>query len=578
MINKSLLIPSFSFLVTLFNICFYQVPLETDRETLYNKGKEICDTYTKKTFCKAFNFYRNKAFDSCYVYSSKGLLEASSKEELDLLNYIQGVSAINKRLHKKALQNFHAISNVSGFKNLKNLKLGQTHLILEDYDSAIYYYLKWNKNSKYTDVIFKKNGYHNLGLSYLHKKDYINAKKYFDKELELIHKTDTLEIITNKMELANIYYNQYKDEIAISIFKETYELAKSFSNLELKQNTSKNLAIVEKNKKNYKKSIEYYIEYSKWKDSIWNRDKIWELTERDKQFAIAQKEKKILLQDQKLKQQNTQRRNLIIGTSVLITFIGFLIYFYRKVIIKNRLITHQREELKIANKTKDYLFSVVSHDLRSPIYALKKQHKHIINQIENGNILGIKAKTNEAIAITEDTFHLLNNVLHWSLEQSNQLVFNQNTYPLRSLVEQAWNNFESIAKIKEITFHNKLNDKILIKVDKESLKIVLRNIFDNAIKYSKTKGRITVRAEIVSKNQCTIVIKDTGAGITEEKVLQINNLRDISIDKIDRSKGIGLGLLLCQTLIRKNNGILIVKSKLNKGTKMKIVLPSISAT
>ncbi len=575
MINKSLVIILFFTSVTL-EFLFCQVSTQTDKKKLYQKGKKICKTDTQVIFCKAFNFYRNKAFDSCYIYSNRAFSENLSKEKRDILNYIQGVSALNKKLYKKALNNFHSISSTTDYQNFKNLKLGQIHLKLEKYDSAIYYYQRWDTNSIHTDLVFKKNGYHNLALSYLHKKEFSNAKKYFDKELELIHTADTLEIITNKMELANIYYTQYKDEIAIPLFQEAYELAKSFSNLELKLNTSKNLAVVEKNRKNYKKSIEYYTVYDKWKDTIWNRDKIWELTERDKELAVAQKQNEITIQKEKLKQRNIQRANLIIGTVILIIFSGFLCYFYRKLILSNKLIIYQQEKLKSVNKTKDYLFSVVSHDLRSPINTLKKQHQQILDCIISKDFSGVEKTTKTAIAITEDTFHLLNNVLHWSLEQSDQLLFNQHIYPLQSLVAQTWYNLETLAKTKEITFRNQVNTAILIKVDKESLKIVLRNLFDNAIKYTRAKGSITVTTEMIPEDQIAIVIKDTGIGISNERVVQINHLKDISIDRIDRSKGIGLGLLLCQTLIRKNNGTLIVHSTLNSGTQMKIVLPFVN--
>ncbi|MEB3344605.1 tetratricopeptide repeat-containing sensor histidine kinase [Aquimarina gracilis] len=511
------------------------------------------------------------------MYSNKAFAEVSSREEQDVLNYIQGVSAIKKKFLKKALQNFHAISNSPDFKNLKNLKLGQLHLMMENYDEAISYYLKWEDSSLSTNKVLKKNGYHNLGLSYLHKKDYKNAKKYFDKELKLVNDTDTLEIITNKMELANVYYNQYLDETAIPLFVEAYQLAKSFSNIELKQNTSKNLAVVEKNRENFKESVDYYIEYNKWKDSIWNADKIWELTERDKQLAIARKQQEIALQNEKLKRQNIQRKGLVIGASGLLIFIGFLGYFYKKLIKKNKLIITQREELEIANKTKDYLFSVVSHDLRSPINTLKKVHNKLMVQIENEDMLGMQNTANTAIEITEDTFHLLNNVLHWSLEQNNQLLFEQGTYPLQQLVEQTLINFEGIIETKEITLLSELDNEILVNVDKESLKIILRNLFDNAIKYTEEKGTITVKTGIVANNQCYIEIADTGIGIPEERLLKINALRDITIDKIDRSKGVGLGLLLCQTLIKKNKGSLLIESELNKGTKIKVLLPWVSA-
>ncbi|UTD14552.1 sensor histidine kinase [Tenacibaculum mesophilum] len=559
-------------------LIFGQSKIEVkDLDFFYSKSDSIC-RFTKNTdFCKLIKFQKERKFDSCYVYSSKLLNRTSSIIEKDILNYIQGVSAINKGLTKKALSSFLSISDNTFFKNLKKIKLGWCYLNLKEYDEAITVLLEWEKNSSTTNARIKKEAFHDLGLSYLHKKEYIKAKEYFQKELNLVQARDTATIIRTKMDLANVYYNQYLDDEAIPLFKEAYELAKLFSDLELKQYTAKNMAVIEKNRKNYQKSVDYYIEYGRWKDSIWNRDKIWELTEKDKQLAVAQKQQEIVLQEEQLKRQAVVQKSLVIGASGLLVFLGFLGYFYRELRSKNRFITQQKEELNVANKTKDYLFSVVSHDLRSPINTIKRQHEKLKRQLKNKEYDAVSETTNNAIALTESTSHLLNNVLHWSLEQNNQLSFKAEEYPLKPLVEQAVYNFEEIAEAKNIALTTKLEATILVKADKESLKIVLRNLLDNALKYTGENGKIEVKTYNDSKEFSTIEVKDTGFGISEEKLAKIKRLEDLSIDKINRSEGVGLGMLLCQTLIKKNNGKLLIDSESEVGTTIRILLPNASA-
>ncbi|PKV49759.1 tetratricopeptide repeat protein [Aquimarina sp. MAR_2010_214] len=541
----------------------------------YDHLENHCNEKTSVTdFCSAVEFYRSHKRDSCYIYASRALEIAISQEQRDILNYIQGVSAINKNLYTKALQNMNSISEHFKFSELKDHKLGEIYLVLENYDQSIEYYKKWLEQDKEgKDEVLKKTAYHNLGISYLHKKDYVNTENYFSKELALIKEKDTLFLIATKMELANAYYSQYRDEEAIALFEEAYRLATLFHDIKLKQDTAKNMAVVEKNRKRYQESVAYYIEYGKWKDSIWNRDKIWELTEKDKQLAIAQKEQEIWLQDEKIKRQKTQRNGLIIGSSLLLLFIGVLGYFYKLLIGKKKLITEQKEQLDIANTTKDYLFSVVSHDLRSPINALKRQHEKLLGHIAEKDLLGIQKTTDTAITLTESTSHLLNNVLHWSLEQSEQLFFEQETYPLKPILEHVIDDYEYLATTKEITLQTSLDASILVTVDKESLKIILRNILDNAIKYTKNEGEITITSGNHTANECFIEIRDTGAGIPPEILAKINSLHGITTDKIDRSKGVGLGLLLCHTLVKKNNGQLIFDSEPGEGTRIKIVLP-----
>lgn len=570
-----------SFIFRIFFIFFTVKALSQDinkgsLEYLYTRGDSL--SINKQTFKKALIFYKKKKHDSSYAYSSKGLLSAGNVEEKDILNYIQGSSAIRKGLYKKALKSLSSISKNSSYEFLKNRQLGITYLNLRKFDSAIFFLKKFElKGIEVENVDVNKDVLHNLGLSYVHKKDYIKAKEYFQKELKLIESQDTAAIIRTKMDLANVYYNQYLDDEAIPLFQEAYELAKTFSDVELKQYTAKNMAVVEKNRKNYQKSVDYYIEYGRWKDSIWNRDKIWELTEKDKQLAVAQKQQEIVLQEEQLKRQAVVQKSLVIGASGLLVFLGFLGYFYRELRSKNKFITQQKEELNVANKTKDYLFSVVSHDLRSPINTIKRQHEKLKRQLKNKEYDAVSETTNSAIALTESTSHLLNNVLHWSLEQNNQLSFKAEEYPLKPLVEQAVYNFEEIAEAKNIALTTMLEATILVKADKESLKIVLRNLLDNALKYTGENGEIAIKTYNDSEEFSTIEIKDTGFGISEEKLAKIKGLEDLSIDKINRSEGVGLGMLLCQTLIKKNNGKLLIDSELEVGTIIRILLPNASA-
>ncbi|CAL2104269.1 TPR repeat-containing protein [Tenacibaculum sp. 190130A14a] len=546
---------------------------QTEKSILDINAKRFCEE-KKEEFCTAYTFFVKKQYDSSYIYSSKAIDKVKSQDEKDILNYILGISAIRKRLLKKALASMSEISDYGNYPNLKRLKSARIYLSLKDYDSSLKYYLEWEKFKERTKKSRRKEAYHNIGLCYVHKKEYDKSREYFDKELALINKEDTLSLVRAKMDLANVYYNQYLDDDAIPLFQEAYDLAKLFSDVELKQFTAQNMAVVERNRKRYKESVEYYREFIKWKDSLFNRDKIWELTEKDKQLAVAQKESEIALQDEKIKRQRVVQHSLIAGASGLLIFLGFLAFLYKKLKKQNVLITQQKEDLNIANKTKNYLFSVVSHDLRSPMNTIQYQHEQLKKHIDTKDIDGIKEANNTAIAVTKSTSHLLNNVLHWSLEQSNQLLFNQGEHALKPLIEHILFDYGTLMEAKEIAISSEVENQ-LVKIDKESIKIVVRNLIDNAIKYMDGKGRIKISAGKESEEFSYIKIHDTGIGISKEQLQKINALTDLSIDKIDRSEGVGLGLILCQTLIKKNNGKLTFSSELGKGTTVKIVLQKV---
>ncbi|WP_197474523.1 tetratricopeptide repeat-containing sensor histidine kinase [Tenacibaculum ovolyticum] len=546
---------------------------EKEVNPIYQKGRLICDKYKKELFCKAFYFFKNQEYDSCYIYSNKALLDSVNSKEKDYLHYISGYSSYDKKLYNKALYNFSLILNKKDYE-LKKLSIqGAIFLNKKKYDKAILNFNRWVNVDTIEENSNRKFVYHNLGLCYLHKKDYKKTKYFFDKVFSLIKENDTSSLVRTKMELANVYYNKYLDDEAIPLYKEAYDLAKLHSNIELKQNSAKNMAVVERNRKRYEESVAYYREFIKWKDSIWSRDRIWELTEKDKKIAVAQKQQEIAVQDEQIKRQKVVQKGLLIGASGLLAFLGGLAFFYRKLQSKNRLITEQKEALNVANNTKNYLFSVVSHDLRSPINSIKRQHQKLAKHIANNDLPAIKEATKSAIAVTESTSHLLNNVLHWSLEQSNMLNFSEEEHALQPVIEHVLFDYENLAEAKAISVTSNLESEIIVLTDKESLKIVIRNLIDNSIKYMDGSGSISVKTEKHSETQARIEIKDSGIGISEEKLQKINALKDLSIDKIDRSKGIGLGLLLCQTLIKKNNGTLFFKSEEGASTTAVILLP-----
>ncbi|SNR16006.1 tetratricopeptide repeat-containing sensor histidine kinase [Tenacibaculum jejuense] len=543
---------------------------------LHDKGNLICNESKELVYCKAIDFYRNQQYDSCYTYSNRALIMTEDVDKRDFFNCILGYSAFAKGLNKKSLSCISNISESDHYKQIKKYLLGNIYLRLGEYQKAIESIESWISNDSNSSISIKKVMYHNLALCYLHKKKFKKANFFFDKELKLLSINDTVSLIKTKLDLANAYYEQYLDNDAIPLFEEAYNLAKNYSDVKLKHFTSESLAYVYKDQKKNERSITYFIEAIKWKDSIWNRDRIIELADQDKKLTVAQKDKEIAVQDEKLKRKEVVQRGLLFGASGLLLFIGALGFFYSKLRKQNTLITQQKEDLAIANKTKNYLFSVVSHDLRSPMNTIKYQHEQLKKYIETNNLEGIKEANNTAITVTESTSHLLNNVLHWSLEQSNQMVFAQKAYPLKPIVEHVLYDYENLIEANAIEISTNYIQNSIVNADRESIKIVLRNLLDNAVKYMNGKGKISVEIGVDSENYSYVAIQDTGIGIPKDRLEKINALKGVSIDKIDRSEGVGLGLILCQTLVKKNNGILSFDSEVGKGTKVTIQLPIVN--
>lgn len=535
-----------------------------------------CDSLQLQDYCKALTYFKKGAVDSCYIVSQRLLIENKvSKNDKDVLYYLSGASVLEKGLNRKALNDFKQISKDFRFTHLLNFKYGLIYLELEEYNKTILIYEEWlKKNPEGKNIPELKAVYHNLAASYILKKDYKQAEKYFYKRfLFALKEKDTLSIVRVENELGNLFYVQRKNHIAALHFRKAYKLAKNYTNLELRQNTAKNMAVVEKNRKHYKESVHYYTEFVKWKDSVWNRDRISQLLEKDKKIALVTKDKEIAVQKQVALKQKVRVR---LSTSILVIvllFLGILFYLYKSKIKQNILINRQKEELEKLNTTKNYLLSVISHDLRSPVNTIKRNHNELNELLKTNQIKEALQLNEKSISVSKSTSQILNNILNWALQQNKQLLFIPELHPIGYLVDSILFDFLSIAEAKNITISTSLeNPNTNVYIDKELFKIIFRNLIDNAIKYTPEGGEINITST-GNHNFCTLKISDTGIGMSKEMLDYINTYEMLTVEKIDRSKGLGLGLILSKTLILKNKGTFEIRNNANKGITITIQFP-----
>jgi signal transduction histidine kinase len=176
--------------------------------------------------------------------------------------------------------------------------------------------------------------------------------------------------------------------------------------------------------------------------------------------------------------------------------------------------------------------------------------------------------------IANGAYSLLDNLLHWALLQTKQLYFHRESVHLFSIVQQIEYNYKPLLLDKSITFENSVSKNIFIFVDLDSLKIVLRNLLDNAIKFSNQNGKISFYMQENNPEFCQLVIEDTGLGMDKKTIKEI--LKDDELlAKKGKSEaiGTGLGMQLCKQMIKKNGGTIQIESELLKGTKTILTFP-----
>ena len=212
--------------------------------------------------------------------------------------------------------------------------------------------------------------------------------------------------------------------------------------------------------------------------------------------------------------------------------------------------------------------------MRSSVNALKTSNATLLNNLESRNLEALDGLLHNNSAIVNGAYNLLDNLLNWALLQTKQSYFEITQIRLFFIVEQMAYNYKPLLLEKNIQFENTVFKKDSVLADQESLKIVLRNLLDNAIKFSNTNGIIKIYTLNTNETYCDLVFEDTGIGMKETTRLEI--LKDtelLSKKENEDILGTGLGMQLCKSMIKKNNGKFSIESELGKGTKMIVSLP-----
>ncbi|WP_237274732.1 ATP-binding protein [Tenacibaculum ovolyticum] len=543
-------------------------------ESVKNKANKFI---SKPYFKKASSFFYKNDWDSTLIYSDKQLSRQKNNKTLqNYCHFFRGFSFEKKEILEKSIEEFNIVTSEFIFYNIVRMRLGEIALKQGKFKKAIPYFKEILKFPNNNELYIKRNAViQNLGVSHLHIKQFNDAEFYFNKSIKLYkEEKDTIHLVAIYGNVATLYYEQYKDNLAIPYFEKAYKLAKKTKNFDLKRTTAKNMAVIEENRKDFLKALVYRKEMERWKDSLNDQNKIYEVAKLEKEFAVKEKQKEVDILQVRNELQATQRNIFLYAAIGLLILLSISFYFYREKVKRNKIIAHQKENLDILNATKDKLFSIVSHDLRSSVNALKNSNSVLLDNLASKNIVALGNLLKKNSAIVNGAYGLLDNLLHWALSQTKQGYFEITATRLFFMVEQMAYNYKPLMLEKNIQFENKVLKKAIAFADQESLKLVIRNLLDNAIKFSTKDGIIKVYSRNKQEGYCDLIVEDTGMGMSNDTRLKL--LEDtllLSKKEHETVIGTGLGLQLCKTMIKKNNGKFSIESELGIGTKMIVSLP-----
>jgi signal transduction histidine kinase len=236
-------------------------------------------------------------------------------------------------------------------------------------------------------------------------------------------------------------------------------------------------------------------------------------------------------------------------------------------------IEHQRDEYQKLNATKDKFFSIIAHDLKNPLAGLigltdlLTMEKNPFSEEEQKEV---HSSINETV---KTTYSLLENLLLWSRAQTKSLVVEAKNFRLFDMCDEIVLLYRHTADTRKIRLVNKCDPDLIVIADSNMIQTVIRNLVNNAVKFTGEGGTISIITELEEK-YARVTVSDSGEGMTVEDIAKLFRT-DVNVLTIGKgeNKGSGLGLILCKEFIELNGGRIWALSKPGEGSNFIFTVP-----
>jgi signal transduction histidine kinase len=536
------------------------------------------------------NYYSFGKYDEAYFYYTQSYrLSSLRKDSLGMAVSLHNIATVFKELgqYSNALNYFRLTQKISNDVHdyegeaYNYDEIGDIYRRKKEYDSALNaltHSLKVSRSLrlKINDLI--PVTLIKIAKTYLDKKDNANALAYYDTAKIFFQKTDN-EFGLAEVDLgrAIVYLSEKKFEQARTLIENSKTTAHNANWWALEIECLKNLATLYEEQSDFKKSLFYYKQFKQLEDSLFSQGMQAKLLQDQLRFETVAKEDQIkqLTKMEELRKEELKKQGMVTNILVVAVALTVILLFtvyrsgQRRIRINKLLIEHQEDikrrsqELEQLNQVKDKFFSIISHDLRSPINALSA----ILDMMDNNQIKPEEfSKLNKELRIQfNHTKSLINNLLDWALLQMDKLKIQPEKINLHSLAEE---NFRLLGSLhmKQIKMVNNITAGTFCWGDLNIANLVLRNLVLNSIKFTENGGSIIADAR-EEGTDVVVSIKDTGIGIsTEIQKIIFEKTAGYSTRGTANEKGTGLGLILCKEFVEKNGGKIWLESEVGKGS------------
>ncbi len=496
-------------------------------------------------------------------------------DKIESLKYFKQAAGYieNYRLDSRKSRNRYASSllNVAQVEDA----LGYAEQVIKTYYQALKLFIEIDNRRSAAATQF------NMATAYQKLNKYDSAEKYYNESLinyrTHVQTSAESEVLTN---WADMCVEQGKFQKALELLYASLQLAKETNNKLQTQYAYGAMSEAFAGLGRYDSA--YY--YQGLSQEMLNKSRELEKQEYSDEllakYETEKKEQQIanLEQENQIKELESGRQKLMIafslaGAVLLAIAIGLLYVRYRDKNRINTLLDAKNQELAKLNATKDRLFSIISHDLRSPLSSFQTITRSLSDNWETLDKDQLKEFIITLRDSSSDLKNMMDNLLKWALSQSQQLNYNPTSIRSEEVLRGVVKELGGITSVKNIPINVESKSLAEIQADKDFLQIIIRNLLSNALKFSEMESKIDVIVE-EQENKQIISIQDYGVGMDQSEVDKLFAGEIVAHDiQNSTEKGTGLGLALCKELMGKMDAQMEASSEKGKGTIFRLIFP-----
>jgi signal transduction histidine kinase len=524
---------------------------------------------------------RKGNFDKALAYFFKAL--KLSEQRQDKLGMLEGRVVLAETYYgigeyKNALENLSVADKIdqqiplSSFSFNKYISFAYVYIATKEYDKAISYIQEGLSKIKRVEYNGSKVGLLTLlGKAYYQQGKRGEANKSFLAALSLAR--EIKNIIREQgilVELATLHTVNAPDK-ALMYLQAALAIANAHKMYSQEIVILNNMSTIYKKKGDFKTALALQEKSYQLSDEVYYKDMVKQITNLETAYELEKSNAQL----SELKLKNTRDemvKNVILSIAVAtsLLLIILLAYYYRSRHF-NKLLTKANHSLAESNVEKDKFFSIVAHDIRSPLVSTISILRLIGDKDLDEATQSIMV---EKLALhCESSLEILDKLLKWGQMQIKGVKLDIKEFNPLVNINRNISLLKAAAEKKKISLLVDVPQNLSVTADSDHFDFVIRNLLANGVKFTPEGGYVKLSAEMVKDNTLSFAVSDNGVGISNNRIHKLFELAATGTKGTSDEEGTSLGLVICKEFILANNGDFTVESEVGKGTSFIFTLP-----